>query len=79
MLAGGYCKVQVGDELQDGRYKVLLRLGAGVYSMVWLVQEAVTGRLLAVKVLALPVICVAASLQPPVAGVTVTVTVWKAG
>lgn len=33
---GGYHPVRVGDVFNDGKYKVIRKLGYGVYSTVWL-------------------------------------------
>lgn len=33
---GGYHLVRVGDEFNGGKYRVLRKLGYGVYSTVWL-------------------------------------------
>jgi len=35
---GGFHPVQIGD-VYDNRYTVLLKLGFGLYSTVWLVQD----------------------------------------
>lgn len=37
---GGYHWVNIGDTLQDGRYKIQLKLGWGHFSTVWLAYDA---------------------------------------
>lgn len=50
--AGGYHPVQIGDSFNHGRYKVVNKLGYGMYSTVWLafdreyVLAAIVSRLL---------------------------------
>jgi hypothetical protein len=36
---GGYHPVRVGDVFNNGTYKVLRKLGYGIYSTVWLVCD----------------------------------------
>lgn len=36
---GGYHPVRIGDIFNDGKYKVLRKLGYGVYSTVWLAHD----------------------------------------
>lgn len=38
--AGGYHAVRIGDLLHHGKYKVVSKLGYGVYSTVWLAFNA---------------------------------------
>lgn len=33
---GGYHPVRIGDLFHDGKYKIISKLGYGVYSAVWL-------------------------------------------
>lgn len=33
---GGYHPVRIGDLFRDGKYKIISKLGYGVYSTVWL-------------------------------------------
>nr|XP_025046126.1 SRSF protein kinase 3-like isoform X2 [Pelodiscus sinensis] len=47
--AGGYCPVQKGDTFH-GRYRAVHKLGAGYFSTVWLCQDTVEKRHVAVKV-----------------------------
>jgi serine/threonine-protein kinase SRPK3 len=42
-MVGGYHPVHIGDELDDGRYLVLHRLGSGHFSTVWLAQYVSPG------------------------------------
>lgn len=35
--AGGYHPVRIGDEFKHGTYRVVSKLGYGLYSTVWLV------------------------------------------
>lgn len=37
---GGYHRLNIGDTLQNGRYKVQLKLGWGHFSTVWLAYDA---------------------------------------
>ena len=43
--AGGYHPVRLGDLLEDGRYKVLRKLGWGGYSTVWAARDQRSHRL----------------------------------
>ena len=36
---GGYHPLQLGDNLKDGRYKVLHKLGWGGYSTTWAAKD----------------------------------------
>jgi serine/threonine-protein kinase SRPK3 len=36
---GGFHPVEIGDELYNGRYRILHRLGHGAFSTVWLAQN----------------------------------------
>lgn len=47
---GGYHPVQLGERFHDGRYTVLQKLGWGHFSTVWLVRDAETGQVAAMKV-----------------------------
>ncbi|KAI1400977.1 kinase-like protein [Hypoxylon fuscum] len=48
---GGYHPVHIGDEFHGGRYKVITKLGYGVYSTVWLARNMQTGQHVALKIL----------------------------
>ncbi|KAM7186317.1 Serine/threonine-protein kinase [Naviculisporaceae sp. PSN 640] len=48
---GGYHPVRVGDLFDDGKFKVLQKLGYGVYSTVWLACDLQTKQHVALKVL----------------------------
>lgn len=48
---GGYHPVRIGDQFQDGRYRILHKLGWGGYSTVWLAHDARASRLAALKIL----------------------------
>ncbi|KAJ6446609.1 ATP-dependent DNA helicase II subunit 2 [Purpureocillium lavendulum] len=48
---GGYHPVRIGDVFNNGKYKVVSKLGYGVYSTVWLACNLETKRHLALKVL----------------------------
>lgn len=48
---GGYHPVRIGDRFQDGRYRILHKLGWGGYSTVWLAHDSRASRLTAVKIL----------------------------
>jgi hypothetical protein len=37
--AGGYHPVRIGDVFNGGKYRVLRKLGYGVYSTVWLARD----------------------------------------
>lgn len=47
---GGYHPVRIGDTFNDGRYRVLQKLGWGHFSTVWLCYDLVEKRHCAVKV-----------------------------
>ena len=47
---GGYHPMQNGEDLQQHRYKIIRKLGWGVYSTVWLAKENLTELLVAIKV-----------------------------
>lgn len=60
-LPGGYLPVSIGDQLKNGRYQILHKLGYGYSSTVWLARDratergrrcaATTGELVALKIL----------------------------
>lgn len=47
---GGYHPVHLGDTYENGRYKVLHKLGAGGYSTTWLARDGNSERYVALKV-----------------------------
>ncbi|KAL1923560.1 uncharacterized protein VTP21DRAFT_8540 [Calcarisporiella thermophila] len=47
---GGYHPVKIGDEFKDGRYTVVRKLGWGHFSTVWLSNDNMTHRHVALKV-----------------------------
>ncbi|KAL8824482.1 MAG: hypothetical protein Q9170_008140 [Blastenia crenularia] len=48
---GGYHPVQLGDDLDDGRYHIVHKLGNGAYSTVWLAKDRRHGRYVALKII----------------------------
>ncbi|KJZ74933.1 hypothetical protein HIM_05664 [Hirsutella minnesotensis 3608] len=48
---GGYHPVRIGDVFDNGKYKVVSKLGYGVYSTVWLARSLETKRHVALKIL----------------------------
>ncbi|RAL01381.1 kinase domain-containing protein, partial [Aspergillus ibericus CBS 121593] len=48
---GGYHPLRVGDELNDGRYQLVDKLGYGGYSTIWLARDRQRSRYVAVKVI----------------------------
>ncbi|OBT71805.1 hypothetical protein VF21_09380 [Pseudogymnoascus sp. 05NY08] len=48
---GGYHPVHLGDVFNDGRYKVIRKLGEGAYSTVWLARDVKDNRYVALKIL----------------------------
>ncbi|KAH7888965.1 kinase-like domain-containing protein [Phlebopus sp. FC_14] len=48
---GGYHPVRIRDEFHGGKYKVLSKLGYGLYSTVWLVRNTQTKQHVALKIL----------------------------
>ncbi|GAB0137903.1 hypothetical protein EsDP_00006156 [Epichloe bromicola] len=49
--AGGYHPVRIGDVFNQGRYKIIRKLGYGVYSTVWLAFDSESKQHVALKVL----------------------------
>ncbi|KAK0643307.1 serine kinase [Cercophora newfieldiana] len=49
--AGGYHPVRIGDVFNGGKYRVLRKLGYGVYSTVWLACDLKTKQHVALKIL----------------------------
>lgn len=50
MCAGGYHPVYIGEMFNNGRYKILHKLGWGHFSTVWMVNDLETGSQAAMKV-----------------------------
>lgn len=48
---GGYHPTCIGDQYRDGRYQVIHKLGYGSYSTVWLAQDHLKSRHVALKIL----------------------------
>ncbi|KAJ5934433.1 hypothetical protein N7466_003980 [Penicillium verhagenii] len=48
---GGYHPLKIGDDLDDGRYRLVDKLGYGGYSTIWLVRDLQMARYVAVKVI----------------------------
>jgi serine/threonine-protein kinase SRPK3 len=48
---GGYHPLQIGDELDCGRYRLVHKLGYGGYSTTWLARDRQRPRYVAVKVI----------------------------
>ena len=46
---GGYHPLQIGDDLNDGRYRLVDKLGYGGYSTIWLARDLQRARYVAVK------------------------------
>ncbi|KAJ5929206.1 kinase-like protein [Penicillium verhagenii] len=49
---GGYHPLKIGDDLNDGRYRLVDKLGYGGYSTIWLVRDLQMARYVAVKAIA---------------------------
>lgn len=48
---GGYHPVVIGDELSNGRYSIVHKLGSGGSAVVWLARDKESDRLVALKIL----------------------------
>ncbi|KAF5671417.1 serine kinase [Fusarium heterosporum] len=48
---GGFHPVHLGDSFDNGRYKVIRKLGEGGYSTVWLARDLTKSRYVALKIL----------------------------
>ena len=48
---GGYHPLQIGDDLDEGRYRLVDKLGYGGYSTIWLARDLGRARYVAVKVI----------------------------
>lgn len=48
---GGYHPLQIGDKLDDGRYRLVDKLGYGGYSTIWLARDLQNAKYVAVKVI----------------------------
>ena len=49
--AGGYHPVHLGEQYAEGRYEIVLKLGFGSYSTVWLAKDARDNRYVAIKIM----------------------------
>ncbi|KIH93550.1 protein kinase domain-containing protein [Sporothrix brasiliensis 5110] len=49
--SGGFHPVRIGDKFDNGKYRVLRKLGFGVYSTVWLAHNTQTKQIVALKIL----------------------------
>jgi len=49
-VPGGYHPVHLGDELANGRYRIVHKLGYGAYSTVWLARDQRAEKYVAVKI-----------------------------
>ena len=47
---GGYHPTHLGDTFQNGRYKILHKLGSGGFSMVWLARDQLNMQYVALKI-----------------------------
>ncbi|KAK1770146.1 hypothetical protein QBC33DRAFT_313064 [Phialemonium atrogriseum] len=48
---GGCCPIDIGDEIADGRFKIVHKLGFGGFSTVWLARDRTKERYVAFKVI----------------------------
>lgn len=48
---GGYHPVLLGDLFDDGRYKIVYKLGYGGYSMTWLARDQMLDKYVAIKIM----------------------------
>lgn len=48
---GGYHPVHLGDLYDDGRYRIVHKIGAGDTSMIWLARDSSTSSWVALKIL----------------------------
>lgn len=48
---GGYYPLKIGDDLDDGRYLLVDKLGYGGYSTIWLARDLQMARYVAIKVI----------------------------
>ncbi|XMA19831.1 hypothetical protein WAI453_012622 [Rhynchosporium graminicola] len=49
--AGGYHPILLNDELKDGQYKIMHKLGSGGFATVWLAQDIKKERYVAIKII----------------------------
>lgn len=49
--SGGYHPTHIGDQLRDGQYHIVHKLGYGTYSTVWLAKDNLKARYVALKIL----------------------------
>ncbi|KAL3460758.1 kinase-like protein [Aspergillus heterothallicus] len=50
-ISGGYHPLQIEDDLHEGRYELVYKLGYGGYSTIWLARDLQKERFVAVKVI----------------------------
>jgi serine/threonine-protein kinase SRPK3 len=48
--SGGFHPVHLGDEYDEGRYKIVYKIGYGSYSTVWLARDSQRDRYVAIKI-----------------------------
>lgn len=48
---GLYCPVQIGQVMDDGRYRIQHKLGWGGYSTVWLAHDLQENKAVALKII----------------------------
>ncbi|OQE11651.1 hypothetical protein PENVUL_c002G01696 [Penicillium vulpinum] len=67
----GYYPLQIGDELNNSRYRVIDKLGYGGYSTIWLARDLQMARYVALKVITADASCFTqeASVMPSVGNV----------
>ncbi len=62
-VPGGYHPVHFGDELANGRYRIVHKLGYGAYSTVWLARDQFAEKYVAVKI---AVACLKSTQEPSI-------------
>ena len=56
-MPGGYHPTMIGDTFQDGRYKIVHKLGHGGFSTVWMARDNQQSRYVALKILSAEASC----------------------